>query len=51
MDRPFDAAEFLSELESEELNGRMNQELAKLSREELEQVAALLARKLERKKP
>lgn len=43
MDEAFDAAVFVSKVRAGVFNGALHEELAKLSREHLEQVAAILA--------
>jgi hypothetical protein len=49
-DRPFDAAEFLERLNRGEFDGRVHQEIRKLSQEQLEQIALLMAKHLKEKK-
>jgi hypothetical protein len=43
MDQPFDAKEFVAQLQQGVFDGRVNLEFRKLSHEQLEQVAILLA--------
>jgi len=48
---PFDAALFVARLQAGMFDGHLHQELAKLSHEQLEQVAKVLARQFKRNKP
>lgn len=43
MDKSFDPVQFVSRMTSGAFDGRLHEELARLSQEQLEQVAALLA--------
>ena len=43
MDKLFDPGEFVSKMQSGAFDGRLHDELAKLSREQLEQVAMVLS--------
>lgn len=51
MDETFDAAVFVSKVRAGVFNGALHEELAKLSREDLEQVAAILAEQAGSQKP
>jgi hypothetical protein len=42
MDPPFNAVAFFAQMQSGEFGGRLREELSKLTREQLEQVALLL---------
>ena len=48
MGKPFDPVDFASRIQSGALDGQLHEELARLSREQLEQVATLLSEDGER---
>jgi len=49
MGEPFDAALFVSRMQAGVFDGKLHEELASLSREQLEQVAELLNEELRRR--
>ena len=49
MDEPFDPALFVSRVQAGFYDGHLNQELARLSHEQLEQVALLLSERLQKR--
>lgn len=50
MGESFDAAMFVCKIQAGVFDGKLHQELAKLSHEQLEQIAELLAMQVKRKK-